>query len=47
MWLGLEINMVRFLVFVYQYQNVLVSEAVGRYFFIQSLGSGVFLAMIY
>nr|QDP17891.1 NADH dehydrogenase subunit 2 [Parachtes limbarae] len=46
-WLGLELNMISFLIFSHMVNNVVVVEAMVKYFFIQSLGSGLLLGMMY
>nr|YP_009679470.1 NADH dehydrogenase subunit 2 [Harpactocrates apennicola]QDP17917.1 NADH dehydrogenase subunit 2 [Harpactocrates apennicola] len=46
-WIGLELNMISFLMLGYKACNLLVVEAMGSYFFVQSLASGVVLGMMY
>nr|YP_009660716.1 NADH dehydrogenase subunit 2 [Loxosceles similis]QCS26169.1 NADH dehydrogenase subunit 2 [Loxosceles similis] len=47
LWLGLELNMFSFLVLVYKKNSIQVFESCFKYFFVQSLGSGLFLGMLY
>nr|QHH25561.1 NADH dehydrogenase subunit 2 [Argiope ocula] len=45
-WMGLEINMMSFIVLVYDRSSTSV-EVCMKYFFIQSLGSGILMMMFY
>ena len=45
-WLGLEINILRFLYFIGVYRKE-SREVVGKYYFVQRLGSGCLLGMLY
>nr|YP_009680078.1 NADH dehydrogenase subunit 2 [Parachtes romandiolae]QDP17904.1 NADH dehydrogenase subunit 2 [Parachtes romandiolae] len=46
-WLGLELNMISFLMLGHMMNNIMVIEAMVKYFFIQSLASGVIMGMMY
>nr|QDP17865.1 NADH dehydrogenase subunit 2 [Parachtes ignavus] len=46
-WLGLELNMISFLMLGHLVNNIMVIEAMAKYFFIQSLASGVIMGMMY
>nr|WIM51589.1 NADH dehydrogenase subunit 2 [Corythalia opima] len=46
-WLGLEINMMSFLMLIYRRYDVGVIESCMSYFFIQSVGSAIFIGMFY
>lgn len=46
-WLGLEINIISFIILIYQYQRIKHIESCLKYFFVQSLGSAIFLRIFY
>nr|YP_009107069.1 NADH dehydrogenase subunit 2 [Oxytate striatipes]AIT96917.1 NADH dehydrogenase subunit 2 [Oxytate striatipes] len=46
-WLGLEVNMIMFIIFIYNQYDMNSFELCLKYFFIQSLGSGMFMGMFY
>nr|YP_009072489.1 NADH dehydrogenase subunit 2 [Oxyopes sertatus]AIP86893.1 NADH dehydrogenase subunit 2 [Oxyopes sertatus] len=46
-WLGLEINMMMFIMIVYERYSVLNIESCMKYFFIQSMGSAILLSLFY
>nr|QDP17852.1 NADH dehydrogenase subunit 2 [Parachtes riberai] len=46
-WLGLELNMISFLMLSHMFNNIIIIEAMASYFFIQSLASGVLVSMMY
>lgn len=47
MWIGLEINIISFLVLIYRRYDLGVIESCLKYFFIQSLGSSLFIRVFY
>lgn len=46
-WLGLEINIISFLILIYRRYGVREIESCLKYFFIQSLGSALFIRIFY
>lgn len=46
-WMGLEINIISFLILIYRRYRVGVIESCLKYFFIQSLGSVLFIRIFY
>nr|AIW06157.1 NADH dehydrogenase subunit 2 [Araneae sp. MT-2014] len=46
-WLALEINMMLFIVLIYEWYNVYRIESCMKYFFVQSLGSALFMGIFY
>nr|YP_026091.1 NADH dehydrogenase subunit 2 [Habronattus oregonensis]AAT02502.1 NADH dehydrogenase subunit 2 [Habronattus oregonensis] len=46
-WLGLEINMMSFLILIYRRYSLGVVESCMSYFFIQSLGSAMLISLFY
>nr|YP_010154929.1 NADH dehydrogenase subunit 2 [Phanuelus gladstone]QQX28272.1 NADH dehydrogenase subunit 2 [Phanuelus gladstone] len=46
-WMGLEINMMSFLILIYRRYSLGVIESCLKYFFIQSLGSVILITMFY
>nr|QDP17878.1 NADH dehydrogenase subunit 2 [Parachtes teruelis] len=46
-WFGLELNMISFLMLSHSLNNILVVEGMAKYFFIQSLASGLLVGMMY
>lgn len=46
-WLGLEINIIRFILMIYQYKDIKRVEICIRYFFIQSVGSALLMILLY
>nr|YP_010248807.1 NADH dehydrogenase subunit 2 [Phintella cavaleriei]QTT58085.1 NADH dehydrogenase subunit 2 [Phintella cavaleriei] len=46
-WVGLEINMLSFLVLMFRRCSLKIIESCLKYFFIQSLGSALFISMFY
>nr|UXF58255.1 NADH dehydrogenase subunit 2 [Philodromus sp.] len=46
-WFGMELNMMSYIVLIYKRYSILVMESCLKYFIIQSLGSAIFLMMIY
>lgn len=46
-WMGLEVNIMSFLILIYRRYRVGVVESCMRYFFIQSLGSALFVVSFY
>nr|YP_009058773.1 NADH dehydrogenase subunit 2 [Plexippus paykulli]AIM52639.1 NADH dehydrogenase subunit 2 [Plexippus paykulli] len=46
-WLGLEINMMSFLILLYRRYDMSVIESCMKYFFIQSLGSALLISILY
>lgn len=46
-WLGLELNIISYLILIYRRYNILVIESCLKYFLIQSLGSALFLSSFY
>nr|YP_010318760.1 NADH dehydrogenase subunit 2 [Asemonea sichuanensis]ULX45809.1 NADH dehydrogenase subunit 2 [Asemonea sichuanensis] len=46
-WLGLEINMISFLILIFNRFNISIIESCFKYFFIQSMGSAIFISMFY
>lgn len=47
MWIGLEINIIRFILIIYKYKDINRREVCMKYFFIQRLGSLIFVGMYY
>lgn len=47
MWIGLEINMVRFILIIYKQYDQKIVEVCLKYFFVQSLGSAILLGIFY
>nr|YP_010460103.1 NADH dehydrogenase subunit 2 [Lycosa singoriensis]UUC05150.1 NADH dehydrogenase subunit 2 [Lycosa singoriensis] len=47
LWLGLEINMLIFIVFMYKDKSMLKIESCLKYFFVQSVGSAVLMSCFY
>jgi NADH:ubiquinone oxidoreductase subunit 2 (subunit N) len=46
-WLGLELNIISYLILIYKKYDILVIESCLKYFLIQSLGSVLFLSSFY
>nr|YP_009305881.1 NADH dehydrogenase subunit 2 [Dolomedes angustivirgatus]ANW36379.1 NADH dehydrogenase subunit 2 [Dolomedes angustivirgatus] len=46
-WFGLEINMMVFIIFMYNYNSMMSIESCLKYFFIQGLGSAIFMSVFY
>lgn len=46
-WIGLEINMIRFIILIYKRYRLDSIESCLRYFFVQSLGSAMFIGIFY
>lgn len=46
-WIGLEINIMSFLILIYRRYRIGIIESCLRYFFIQSLGSALFVRIFY
>lgn len=46
-WLGLEINIITFIVFIFKRDRIISVESCLKYFFIQRLGSAVFISVFY
>nr|YP_009655366.1 NADH dehydrogenase subunit 2 [Epeus alboguttatus]QCL18083.1 NADH dehydrogenase subunit 2 [Epeus alboguttatus] len=46
-WLGLEINMMSFLILIYKRYDIKMIESCMKYFFIQSLGSALMMSILY
>nr|YP_009058786.1 NADH dehydrogenase subunit 2 [Selenops bursarius]AIM52652.1 NADH dehydrogenase subunit 2 [Selenops bursarius] len=46
-WLGLEINMLSFIIMIYKRYDMLVMESCMKYFFIQSMGSAVLMGCFF
>lgn len=46
-WLGLEVNMIMFIVLVFEKNDILRSEFCLKYYFIQRLGSAMFVGLFY
>lgn len=46
-WLGLEINIITFIIFIFKGNNIINVESCLKYFFIQRLGSAVFISIFY
>ena len=47
LWVGLELVILGFIMFLYDREAVLEAEGCYKYFFIQSLGSGLLLVGLY
>lgn len=46
-WIGLEINIISFLMIIYKRYRMIVGESCLKYFFIQRLGSSLFIGIFY
>lgn len=46
-WIGLEVNMVRFLFLFYRRKRIINVESCMKYFFVQRLGSALFIRILY
>lgn len=46
-WLGLEINIIGFLILIYKRYNIINVESCLKYFFIQRISSALFIGIIY
>lgn len=46
-WIGLEVNMISFLILIYRRYRIRVIESCLKYFFIQSLGSALLIRIFY
>lgn len=46
-WIGLEVNIISFLILIYRRYRIGVIESCLKYFFIQSLGSVLFISIFY
>lgn len=46
-WIGLEINMISFLILVYKRYRIMIGESCLKYFFIQRIGSSLFISLFY
>lgn len=46
-WMGLEINIISFLILIYKRYRIIVGESCLRYFFIQSIGSSLFIRFFF
>jgi len=46
-WLGLEINIISYIILVYKRYIVNCIESCFKYFFIQSVGSAIFIGIFY
>lgn len=46
-WIGLEVNIVRFIILIFKRGDVVKREGIIKYFFIQRVGSRVFLGIFY
>lgn len=46
-WLGLEINIIMFIIIIFERYRIFNVESCLKYFFIQSLGSAVFIILFY
>lgn len=46
-WIGLEINIISFLILVYKRYRIIIGESCLKYFFIQSISSSLFIGIFY
>lgn len=46
-WVGLEINMVRFVLIIFKRGDIIKRESAMKYFFIQGIGSALFIRIFY
>lgn len=46
-WIGLEINIISFLVLIYKRYRIITCESCLKYFFIQGIGSSLFISFFY
>lgn len=46
-WIGLEINIMSFLIIIYKRYRVIIGESCLKYFFIQRIGSSLFISLFY
>ena len=46
-WFGLELNIIRFIILIYKRYSIISVESCLKYFFVQSLGSAIFISLFY
>lgn len=46
-WVGLEINIISFVILIFKRYNIMIGESCLKYFFIQSMGSSLFIRFFY
>lgn len=46
-WIGLEINIMSFLILIYKRYNIMIGESCLKYFFIQRMRSSLFISLFY
>lgn len=47
LWLGLEVNIITFIVFIYRENRILRIESCLKYFFVQRVGSAILMRRFY
>lgn len=47
LWIGLEVNIITFIIFIYKENRIIRIESCLKYFFIQRVGSAIFLTIFY
>jgi NADH-quinone oxidoreductase subunit N len=47
LWLGLEVNIITFIIFIYKLNSILSIESCLKYFFIQRIGSAILIRLFY
>lgn len=46
-WMGLEINIISFIILIYKRYRIIIGESCLKYFFIQRIGSSLFISFFY